>query len=100
VFHSGVPKQISAAADAACRHLLSSGSSAGTPHNREEKLAFALQVARCLRSHGFPNFPDPTVSSQGTSQSLGGAGIDPSSPQFQAAQTTCQKQAQQALGLP
>jgi hypothetical protein len=88
-----VAKQISAAADDACNHLLSSRGGAGTPQNRQEKLTFALTVARCLRSRGFPNFPDPTVSSHGTSQSLSGAGIDPTSPQFQAAQMACEKQA-------
>jgi hypothetical protein len=92
-FHTAVPKQISAAGDDACKHLLSSAGSTGTSQNRAEKLAFALNVARCLRAHGFPNFPDPTVSSQGTSQSLSGAGIDPDSPQFQAAETACEKHA-------
>jgi hypothetical protein len=90
-FPTSVPKQISAAADSACKHLLSSGVSVGTPQNRQEKLAFGLKVARCLRSHGFPNFPDPTVSSQGTSQSVGG--VNPNSPKFQGAETTCEKQA-------
>jgi hypothetical protein len=92
-FHTSVSKPVSAAADEVCNHLLSSGGRAGTPQDRQEKLAFALTVARCLRSHGFPSFPDPTVSSQGTSQSLSGAGIDPNTPQFQAAETACEKQA-------
>jgi hypothetical protein len=96
---SAQAKQAALSAQRACNHLLSSGGSAGTPQNRQEKFVFALKVARCLRAHGFPNFPDPTVSSQGTSENLS-AGIDPNSPQFQAAQTTCQKQARQALGLP
>jgi hypothetical protein len=84
-------KQASLTAQQACEHLLSSGSAGGTEQDRQQKFAFALKVARCLRSHGFPNFPDPTASSQGTSQSLGG--IDPSSSQFQAAETGCEKQA-------
>jgi len=74
-------------------HLLSSG--AGTPQQRQQKLAFALKLAQCLRRHGFPGFPDPTASGQGVPP-----GIDPNSPQFQAAQTTCKRQAQRALGLP
>jgi hypothetical protein len=98
-FHTGVSKQTSAAADDACRHLLSSGDT-GTPQQRQQKLAFALNVARCLRAHGFPKFPDPTVSSQGTSENLSGAGIDPNSPQFQAAETACEQQARKALGVP
>ena len=66
------------------------------PADRDEKFAFALKVARCLRSTGFPNFPDPTVSSQGTSENLSGAGIDSNSPQFQAAETACEARARGA----
>jgi hypothetical protein len=91
-FQTGVSKQISAAANDACRHLLSNGGGGGTPQDRREKLAFALNVARCLRTHGYPSFPDPTVSSGGTSQSLP-PGVDPNSPQFRSAQTVCEKQA-------
>jgi len=94
-FHTGVSKQISTAADDACKHLLSHGGSAGTPQQRQQKLAFALKLAQCIRRHGFPTFPDPTGSSQGLPP-----GIDPNSPQFQAAEMTCHKQVQQALGLP
>jgi hypothetical protein len=94
-FQTGVSKQISAAADATCNHLLSHGGADRTPQDRREKLAFALQVARCLRSHGFPSFPDPTVSSGGTSQALP-TGIDSNSAQFQSAQTACEKNARGA----
>ena len=90
----GVSKQTSLAAQHACESLLSRGGSAGTPQQRQQKLAFGLKVAQCLRAHGFPTFPDPT----GFSQALP-PGIDPSSPQFQTAQTTCEKQEQQALGI-
>jgi hypothetical protein len=90
----GVSKQTSLAAQHACESLLSRGASTGTPQQRQQKLAFGLKVAQCLRVHGFPTFPDPT----GLSQALP-PGIDPSSPQFEAAQATCEKQGQQALGL-
>ncbi len=101
-FHSdsAASKQVSLSANDACKSLLPSGSGVGTPQQRQEKFAFALKVARCLRSHGFPDFPDPAVSSQGAGQNLSGAGIDPSSPRFQAAQTLCEKQERKALGLP
>jgi hypothetical protein len=99
-FHSdsAASKQASLSANDACKSLLRSGGM-GTPQERQTKFAFALKVARCLRAHGYPNFPDPTVSSQGTSQNLSGAGIDPSAPQFQAAEMACEKQARKALGL-
>jgi hypothetical protein len=90
----GVSKRTSLTAQHACQSLLTRGTSTGTPQQRQQKLAFGLKVAQCLRTHGYPSFPDPS----GLSQALP-PGIDPSSPQFQAAQTTCEKQEQQALGL-
>lgn len=90
----GVSKQTSLAAQEACGHLLSSGGGPGTPGGRQEKLAFGLKVAQCLRRHGFPDFPDPNGSNQGLPP-----GLDPNSPQFQANESRCEKQARQALGL-
>jgi hypothetical protein len=94
-FHTGVSKQISAAADDACEHLLSSGGTA-TPGQRQQKLAFGIKVAECLRAHGYPDFPDPTGLG---SQSLPPA-IDPNSPQFQTTENNCEKQVRKVLGLP
>jgi hypothetical protein len=90
----GVSKQTSLAAQHACESLLSRGRDTGTPQQRQQKLAFGLKVAQCLRAHGFPTFPDPNGSSQTLPR-----GIDPSSPQFEEAQTNCEKQEQQALGI-
>ena len=53
----------------------------------------ALKFSACMRSHGVPNFPDPEISSGGgVGIRIGGkgSGIDPNSPQFKAAQKTCQ----------
>jgi hypothetical protein len=94
-FSTGVSKQISVAANDACKHLLSRASGTGTPQQRQEKLVFALKVAQCLRTHGFPTFPDPNGSSQRKPP-----GIDLNSPQFQTAETNCEKQERKALGLP
>ena len=82
-------KQATLAAQQICKHLLPAGSSLGTAADRAEKFAFARAVARCLRTHGYPDFPDPTATADGTTQRLGGA--DPGSPQFQSAQATCEK---------
>lgn len=52
----------------------------------------ALAMSKCMRSHGVPNFPDPTFQSGpdgGVGVRIGGAGIDPSSPAFQAAAKAC-----------
>jgi hypothetical protein len=59
--------------------------------------AGALAVARCMRAHGVPNFPDPIVGrgpgGRGVGMKVGiggpGSGIDPSSPAFQSAQKLC-----------
>jgi hypothetical protein len=58
--------------------------------------AQALAMSRCMRSHGVPNFPDPTFRTGpgGGGIAIGihlspGSGIDPSSPAFQAAQRAC-----------
>ena len=46
----------------------------------------------CMRSHGVPNFPDPKVSGGAIGLTMSrSSGINPRSPQFQAAQRTCQK---------
>ncbi len=94
-FHATVPKQAAAAANQACKHLPARGGSTGTPQQRRQKLAFALQVARCLRVHGYPDFPDPTDSGQRIPP-----GINTDSPRFQTTETTCEQQARKALGLP
>jgi hypothetical protein len=103
-FDGGVSKQTSAAANEACKRLLASSGGGGTgTQGDRQKLAFALTVARCMRSHGFPAYPDPTASGsagQGSGTRFDGTGIDPKSPQFQSAENSCEKRARRALGLP
>jgi hypothetical protein len=53
----------------------------------------ALAMARCMRSHGVTNFPDPqfgTGPGGGATVKIAGTGIDFNSPAFQAAQKACQ----------
>jgi hypothetical protein len=59
-----------------------------TPAERQAALKQLLQHSRCMRAHGITDFPDPTTNGGGASLHLGG-NIDPSSPQFQAAQKAC-----------
>ena len=94
-FHLTVPKQAAAVANDTCKHLISRGSSSATPQQRRQKLAFGLQVAQCVRRHGFPDFPDPAGSSQRMPP-----GINTDSPQFQAAESSCEEHVRKALGLP
>ena len=51
----------------------------------------ALAFSKCMRTHGVPNFPDPTSGGGGIQLSIGvNSGINPRSPTFQSAQTACQ----------
>ena len=60
-----------------------------TPAEQAKMLKEALEYSSCMRSHGVPNFPDPTTSGGGVGFSI--KGMDPNSPQFQKAQQACQK---------
>jgi hypothetical protein len=76
-----------AVAIAACGSSDPTNSSSGP--TATSKKAGALEFAKCMRSHGVPNFPDPIVSGQGI-QLLGpNSGINMQSPAFQSAQTSC-----------
>jgi hypothetical protein len=48
-----------------------------------------LAFARCLRSHGFPNFPDPNSSGQVTHQMLAQAGINLQQPAITQTADAC-----------
>ena len=64
-----------------------SGQASGHASSSGGVLAFSA----CMRSHGVPNFPDPTSGSNGNSVELQpGSGIDPNSPQYQSAMHACQ----------
>lgn len=76
-----------ASANKACKHLLPDDGGAPTPAQLATETAKLLQYAKCMRAHGEPNFPDPTVSPNQFGFSL--KGIDPQSTQFQAAQQAC-----------
>jgi hypothetical protein len=75
----------------ACRSYLPNGGHPSAAQTAKAK-AQALAMARCMRSHGVPNFPDPQFQSGpggGFGIRLGGAGVNPNSPAFQAAQKAC-----------
>jgi hypothetical protein len=80
-----------------CRHLLPGGPSVSQleqkvqegQQRQEQELPTLVKFARCMRSHGVPSFPDPALSGQSTPASGKGAGINPSSPRFQAAVRAC-----------
>jgi hypothetical protein len=65
------------------------GGSAGSFSSTMRVGSAGTAFSACMRSHGVPNFPDP--NGQGAITFGSSDGIDPSSPQFQSAQKTCQK---------
>jgi len=83
------------AAMEACRSYLPNGGHLTAAQTAKAK-AQALAMSRCMRSHGVPNFPDPTFQTGpgggvGVGIQLNGSGIDPNSPAFQTAQKACGK---------
>jgi hypothetical protein len=74
---------------AACGGSPSSAGSGGSPNaGGSATSTSAVAYSRCMRSHGVPNFPDPTSSGQVPKASAQQFGV--SSSQLQAAQRACQ----------
>jgi hypothetical protein len=73
-------------AERACASLSPVGNQ--SPQQQRQALNRLLKVSACMRSHGYPTFPDPTFGSDGIFLHI--VGFDRSSPQFQAAWQTCQ----------
>lgn len=67
----------------ACQHLLV----APTVVQQQEVAAEALQFARCMRSHGVANFPDP--GGDGRIPDPATVGLDQGAPRFEAANQAC-----------
>ena len=84
----GTSTTVASATGATASNAASDASPGGATGDPGEK---AQKYASCMRTHGVPNFPSPTVSSHGNSVSIrvGGPGLDPNSPQFQAANAKC-----------
>ena len=77
-------------ADSVCGHLLPAGHPANqSPPNTPAQIAALLAFAGCLRSHGFPGFPDPTGSGEITHQMLAAARIDLHQPALVRAADRC-----------
>jgi hypothetical protein len=64
--------------------------SASSPAAASSGTTQAIKYAACMRSHGVPGFPDPTVKNGAVGFDITAAdGIDPNSPQYQAALQAC-----------
>lgn len=72
-----------------CRSYLPNGGH--PPPLSASQRAAMLRFSQCMRTHGLPNFPDPTFGSNGGIglRFEGQAGLNPSSPAFQSAQRAC-----------
>jgi hypothetical protein len=73
----------------ACQHLLPGGGPDESRPHTQAQIAAMLAFVRCLRSHGFPTFPDPTSSGQLTHEMLSNAGINLQQPAVIPAADAC-----------
>jgi hypothetical protein len=73
----------------ACRKDLPGG--IPSPAQRAEDTRQAVAFSACMRQNGVPDFPDPQSGPGGGMVVHLGPSVDPSSPQFQRAQRTCEK---------
>jgi hypothetical protein len=81
------PSRIQAIEESSCHYVFqNAGQQTITPADQTDYLA----AAACMRTHGFPNFPDPTFPNGGVRVDIPQA-IDQSSRQFTSAATTCTK---------
>jgi hypothetical protein len=77
-------------AAAACKHLLPEGPAHQSSGDQEHPPIQALVAfARCLRTHGFPRFPDPDAQGQLSLQMLSAAGINIHTPALLTAGKAC-----------
>jgi hypothetical protein len=100
----GVSSSQFQAAENACKHLLPTGGSLQQrevqcarnddcpPALLQQWLNAARKLARCMRSHGVPNFPDPSADSSGVVFNISEVGISDAashSPRFMADLDAC-----------
>jgi hypothetical protein len=74
-------------ANSACKHLLPAGAAGFTPAYAAALAAVLVKYAQCMRAHGEPNYPDPTVTKHEVA--FLDDGIDMNSPRFKAAHQAC-----------
>jgi hypothetical protein len=71
----------------ACQHLMPK-SPPLTASQQQKLTARALKFVACMRTHGIPTFPDPTVNSRGIEMQIPSS-VTPNSAVFQNAQQAC-----------
>ncbi len=77
-------------AQKACNHILPGPKGQGlSPAQQQARTRAMVAFAQCLRTHGFPRFPDPTAQGQLTLQMVTSAGIDLHTPALLTAGKAC-----------
>ncbi len=96
----GVSDSRLTAAQGACQALWPY--QAPTQAQQRQQLTDDLKFAQCMRSHGVPNFPDPTAEPSGPRFliSVSRDGFDPHSPQILAKARACEYVLPAGTGLP
>lgn len=105
--HLGVSSSRFRAAENACKRLLPNGGSGSKEAELQLQMTAQLPFARCMRSHGVSNWPDPSIHTNPDGitavvfylvgvHGLAGRGFD--SPQVQAAVQQCQHLLPPSLG--
>jgi hypothetical protein len=89
---NGIPVNAPAfeAARQTCEKFMPHTTAPATAAQSAQATRRELEFAKCMRSHGVPNFPDPkVVSRSGSNERVYLAGVDPQSPAFQTAAKAC-----------
>jgi hypothetical protein len=73
----------------ACKHLYPTFGQAPSQAQQQQMTAKLLSFARCMRSHGVPDFPDPDSYGQIPTGPNGPQGVATASPQYQSAYQSC-----------
>ncbi len=78
-------------AQKACQHILGKPDSGpdANPAQQHARIQVLIAFARCLRSHGFPSFPDPDSSGNLSAQKIEQAGINFHTPALLTAGKNC-----------
>jgi hypothetical protein len=96
----GVSSSQYQAAQGACAHLLPNGGQM-TQAQSQKDLNAILKFARCMRSHGVPDWPDPTNGSAGWGFNLVHVhGFDPNSTQIDHKMDECDLVLPPGIGVP
>ncbi|SRR6266536_3003999 len=88
--HAGSSKSQVRAAQSECNYLLPNGIPLARQTITPADQADYLKGAACMRSHGFPDFPDPTFPNKSVQLNIPSS-IDTNSSRFNRAAATCTK---------